>query len=64
MRIGQVEEAPFVWLDDEITEADRRFVRTHHPARALLHRVDPYTGLTEADFAVVHRWLREGDGSV
>ncbi|MGC4796518.1 hypothetical protein GAR06_02971 [Micromonospora saelicesensis] len=53
-----------MWLDDEITEADRRFVRTHHPARALLHRVDPYTGLTEADFAVVHRWLREGDGSV
>ncbi|MGW3790207.1 HAD domain-containing protein [Micromonospora arida] len=49
---------PFVWLDDEITDADRRWVRAHHPARALLHRVDPYTGLTEADFTVVHRWIQ------
>ncbi|MEW2144414.1 hypothetical protein AB0869_16550 [Micromonospora vinacea] len=47
-----------------MTDADSRFVRAHHPARALLHRVDPYTGLTEADFAVVHRWLREGHGTV
>lgn len=55
---------PFVWLDDEITDADRRFVMAHHPARALLHRVDPYTGLTEVDFAVVHRWVQEGHGTV
>ncbi|RAO56830.1 HAD domain-containing protein [Micromonospora saelicesensis] len=55
---------PFVWLDDEITDADRRWVRARHPGRALLHRVDPSTGLTEADFAVVHRWLQEGEGTV
>jgi hypothetical protein len=48
---------PFVWLDDELTDADRRWVAAHHPAPALLHRVDPYLGLTAADFAQVRRWL-------
>jgi HAD domain in Swiss Army Knife RNA repair proteins len=54
---------PFVWLDDEITEADRRWVAAHHPVRALLHRVDPYVGLTAADFAQVRRWLDDGTGT-
>jgi len=48
---------PFVWLDDEVTDADRRWVAAQHPARALLHRVDPYVGLTVADFAQIRRWL-------
>lgn len=48
---------PFVWLDDEITDADRRWVADHHPGRALLHRVDPNTGLVDADFALIQRWL-------
>jgi hypothetical protein len=48
---------PFVWLDDEISEADRRWVAAHHPVRALLHRVDPDVGLAAADFARVRRWL-------
>ncbi|GAA0934812.1 HAD domain-containing protein [Virgisporangium ochraceum] len=47
----------FVWLDDESTDADRRWVAAHHPAPALLHRVDPTVGLTDADFAAVRRWL-------
>ncbi|WP_250003482.1 HAD domain-containing protein [Actinoplanes sp. M2I2] len=47
---------PFVWLDDEIGEADRRWVAGRHPGPALLHRVDPAAGLTEADFAAVRRW--------
>jgi hypothetical protein len=51
---------PFVWLDDETTDADRRWVEAHHPARALLHRVDPYTGMTDADFSIVRRWLVQG----
>ncbi|MFG3700719.1 HAD domain-containing protein [Micromonospora sp. NPDC047620] len=50
---------PFVWLDDEITEADRRRVTVNHPARALLCRVDPYVGLTEADFSEVRQWLAQ-----
>jgi hypothetical protein len=40
---------PFVWLDDDITDTDRRWVAAHHPGRALLHRVDPYIGPTDAD---------------
>jgi len=52
---------PFVWLDDETTDADRRWVAASHPARALLHRIDPYVGLTEADFSAIHQWLVLGD---
>jgi hypothetical protein len=50
---------PFVWLDDELTDVDRRWVRDRHPGPALLHRVDPLVGLTAADFAVVGSWLVE-----
>lgn len=50
---------PFVWIDDEPTDVDRQWVGAHHPARALVHRVDPFTGLTEADFASIHRWLAD-----
>ena len=48
---------PFVWVDDEITDADQRWVRTRHPGPALLHRVDPLAGLTGEDFSVIRRWL-------
>ena len=48
---------PFAWLDDEITDADREWVGGHHPGPALLHRVDPRTGLTSADLTTVERWL-------
>ncbi|MGR6321308.1 HAD domain-containing protein [Micromonospora soli] len=54
---------PFVWLDDETTDADPRWVAAHHPARALLHRVDPYAGLTEADFEAIRQWLPQGEGA-
>src|SRR5262249_55965319 len=39
----------FVWIDDEITDADRRWVDAHHAAPALLHHVDPRRGLTRDD---------------
>lgn len=48
---------PFAWADDEITDADRRWVAARHEGRALLHRVDPRTGLTAADFAALGGWL-------
>lgn len=48
---------PFVWLDDEITDHDRRWVNSYHPHRLLLHRVDPDEGLTASDFAAVENWL-------
>ena len=50
---------PFVWLDDEITDADRHWVAAHHPQPALLHRINPHLGLTDADFAAAQSWLDE-----
>lgn len=47
----------FVWLDDEISDVDRAWVDTHHKGSALLHRVDPTSGLTEPDLAAVSSWL-------
>src|SRR4051794_2699586 len=48
---------PFAWVDDEITDIDRAWVSAHHPGHALLHRVDPRLGLTEADYAALKNWL-------
>jgi len=31
----------FVWIDDELTDADRSRVAEHHRGHALLHRIDP-----------------------
>ena len=50
-------DRPFVWVDDEITDTDRAWVRAHHRGPALLHRVDPRRGLTDADFAAVAAWM-------
>jgi hypothetical protein len=47
----------FVWLDDEITDTDRRWVQARYPGKALLHRVDPFVGLTDADFTQIRQWL-------
>ncbi|MFE5816828.1 HAD domain-containing protein [Streptomyces sp. NPDC056479] len=57
---------PFAWVDDEITDVDREWVAahhfspTHHPAPALLHRVDHRCGLTDQDFAVLAEWITGG----
>ncbi|WP_433619354.1 HAD domain-containing protein [Dactylosporangium sp. CA-139114] len=48
---------PFVWVDDEITAADRRWVARHHAGPALLHRVDGRSGLTPADFDAIRDWV-------
>ncbi|MFJ6513464.1 hypothetical protein ACIQMO_17075 [Streptomyces sp. NPDC091406] len=48
----------FVWVDDEITDADRAWVAVHHAGPALLHRVDPQHGLRDGDYAVLDAWLR------
>ncbi|WP_306365376.1 HAD domain-containing protein [Nocardia sp. CC227C] len=44
---------PFVWVDDDITERDRRYVERHHPAAALLRFVDPAVGLDGDDFEAI-----------
>jgi hypothetical protein len=48
---------PFVWVDDEVTGADRAWVSAHHRGPALLRRVDARHGLTDADFAALGAWL-------
>ncbi|SEK23010.1 hypothetical protein [Streptacidiphilus jiangxiensis] len=47
---------PFAWVDDEITDTDQDEVARTHPARAMLHRVDARSGLTEDDFAALSAW--------
>lgn len=47
----------FVWLDDEISEADRVWVAAHHPGRALLYRLDHRVGVTEEDFGALEAWI-------
>ncbi|MFD8571065.1 hypothetical protein [Streptomyces sp. NPDC059639] len=49
---------PFVWVDDEIGAMDREWVAAQHPGPALLHRVDPATGLAYDDFTALADWLR------
>jgi hypothetical protein len=49
----------FIWLDDEITDADRRWIAARYAGHALLLRVDPHVGLTELDFSVIRQWLAE-----
>ncbi|MEV0273496.1 HAD domain-containing protein [Hamadaea sp. NPDC050747] len=48
---------PFVWVDDEITDADRTWILANHSSSALAHRVDPRYGLTDADYDVIEQWL-------
>lgn len=48
---------PFAWVDDEITGKDRAWVAEHHP-NALLHKVNPRHGLTDADYLELDSWLR------
>ncbi|GAA1342908.1 HAD domain-containing protein [Actinocatenispora thailandica] len=57
--VEQAAGRPFVWLDDEINDADRAWVGAHHAGVALLHRVDARHGLTERDFTAVTDWLRD-----
>ncbi|MGW6916344.1 hypothetical protein ACWGB8_21345 [Kitasatospora sp. NPDC054939] len=47
---------PFAWVDDQVTDADRAWVREHHDGPALLHRVDPALGLAAPDFATLTAW--------
>jgi hypothetical protein len=47
----------FAWADDEITSTDRRWVAANHPGQALLHRVNPATCLTDADYLTLGRWI-------
>jgi hypothetical protein len=48
-----VGDRPFVWVDDEVGEAEELFFTADHQH---VHRVDPRTGLTATDFAAIRAW--------
>jgi hypothetical protein len=51
--VAYAEGRPFAWVDDEQSALDlTRATATHH-APALLHHVNPRTGLLAADFAAL-----------
>ncbi|WP_171053386.1 HAD domain-containing protein [Streptomyces marianii] len=50
---------PFAWVDDQLHDADRDYVRRHHPGPALLYDVDPSVGLTIEDFEALAQWAGE-----
>ncbi|NKZ04383.1 HAD domain-containing protein [Actinomadura latina] len=56
--VAWANQRPFAWVDDEITDADRDWVSTHHPGRALLHHIASAQGITDDDFAALNHWLR------
>ncbi|WP_255205392.1 hypothetical protein [Actinomadura sp. BRA 177] len=58
MHHAWAEGRPFTWLDDEIGHNDRAWVSAHHPGQALLHRINPQTGITQADYHTVEAWLQ------
>jgi hypothetical protein len=56
--VQYAEGRPFAWIDDEITDADRRYVLDHHCGPALLYWVDPAKGLANQDFEALDWWAR------
>jgi hypothetical protein len=55
---GELGRRSFAWVDDEITDADRDWVSTHHHGQALLHHVQSFRGLTDEDYAALDKWLQ------
>jgi hypothetical protein len=49
---------PFIWLDDEMTDADREWVSARHHGRALLHHVAPSCSRTVEDIQALDDWLQ------
>ncbi|HEY3505776.1 MAG TPA: HAD domain-containing protein [Actinocatenispora sp.] len=55
--LDRAADRPFVWVDDEITEADRAWIAAHHRPGALPHRVVAADGLTNSAYSAIERWL-------
>lgn len=63
--VAHADGRPFVWVDDEQTDADHAHIAAAHPGRAFLHHVDPRVGLLDQDFAALAGFgssLDPGDG--
>ncbi|MFJ4843200.1 hypothetical protein [Streptomyces sp. NPDC088746] len=57
--VAYAEGRPFAWVDDELGQEDREWVRKNHGAPALLHWVDPRLGLLPDDFGALAKWAEE-----
>jgi hypothetical protein len=57
--VAWAEGRAFAWIDDEITDADRDWVRAHHTGPALLRHIDPAIGLTGGDFEALAAWAED-----
>ncbi|MBP0449316.1 hypothetical protein J5Y04_07095 [Kitasatospora sp. RG8] len=51
--VAYADGRPFAWVDDEQGDADHAHVAAGHGAPALLHHVNPRTGLRHDDFAAL-----------
>ena len=54
--VAHAKDRPFVWFDDQATDADRELIVAHEPG-ALIVDVDPWAGLTDANIAAARTWL-------
>ncbi|MER7172603.1 hypothetical protein [Streptomyces mesophilus] len=61
--VAHADGRPFAWVDDEQSALDDAYVSRRHPGRALLHHVDPRTGLRGPDFEALAGFARECAGS-
>jgi AcrR family transcriptional regulator len=49
----------------QLREPGDDWIAARHPGQALLHRVNPATGITEADYLTIGQWLhRVGPGVI
>lgn len=49
-------DRPFVWVDDESTYRDQRWLDMNHPTPSLAYNVDASVGLTWDDVGVLNDW--------
>ncbi|MGW6914389.1 hypothetical protein ACWGB8_11285 [Kitasatospora sp. NPDC054939] len=54
---------PFVWVDDEQSDADGIHISTTHPGRSVLHHVNPRIGLQDEDFTALAGFVASLDSS-
>ncbi|MEV4436574.1 hypothetical protein [Streptomyces sp. NPDC049585] len=62
--VAHADGRPFVWVDDEQSEADHAYITTTHPAQALLHHVNPRIGLRHDDFTTLAGFIATLNSSV
>jgi hypothetical protein len=47
---------PFIWVDDEVTEADKRFLASATGSKVEIFKISPALGLLDEDFKAMKAW--------